>query len=701
VWTAKSVNVVFHTNDGSEDDVYDEVENTFGDPLNPITDPSRDGYTFKRWVDKNGKPYVPGETLVDEEELELYAEWEAIGIILNFNKNHSDADKFTEADPTSLSVTYDQTVGSLPTAPTRYGYDFTGWSTDSGSGNTVNFDGSYVVTFTEAKTVYAVWSKKDLYTVTYDDNDSSDGNVLTDINSYEPHDLVTVLGPGTLTKTNHTFRGWSTTPNGSTKYEPGDTFPIDDNITLYAVWDENAKYTVTYDGNGETGGTAPTDHTRHYVNTEVEIMDQGDLVKKHRTFIGWAEDPDTDTATHTPGHAFLISENTTLYAVWTEDESYVVTYNPGIHGTFPAQITGNLYSGDPTPKAPKAIGQPGWTFTGWSPKPAATVTGDTVYTAQWVQSTIMYTVKFIDWNGSLLKAQQVAQGSSATPPADPSHDGFTFTGWDRSYTNVQSDTTITALYIRIIEPPVNPSDPPDDPSPSTPSSPNPPVRKPPTTPPTTVSEPEPTDSTPTPTPEPLNPSHSANNTNNTKPVASTPNKSTKVLRQETLDQIKETTVPIAKIGGTEIPLTGLPGMAVWALVNLILCVLGIFVGVFAIYRARQRKNEYQNPKDMERYQEIGEQREEQHKRKQRRNILLITAIGMSILGVIVFMITENMMNLMVLVDYWTIVNAIIFAVEIIATVFIIKHKKDDDERDEKMQERMRERENRFTEIFGR
>jgi hypothetical protein len=54
---------------------------------------------------------------------------------------------------------------------------------------------------------------------------------------------------------------------------------------------------------------------------------------------------------------------------------------------------------------------------------------------------------------------------------------------------------------------------------------------------------------------------------------------------------------------------------------------------------------------------------------------LIIAVAMGIVGIIVFLLTEDMCHPMCMVDKWTIVNAIIFIVEIIAITFIFKHKK--------------------------
>ena len=66
---------------------------------------------------------------------------------------------------------------------------------------------------------------------------------------------------------------------------------------------------------------------------------------------------------------------------------------------------------------------------------------------------ITYTVNFIDWDGTLLKQQTVQEGTAATPPSDPTREGYTFTGWlPTTYTDVLEDQDIYAQYIKNEQP---------------------------------------------------------------------------------------------------------------------------------------------------------------------------------------------------------------------------------------------------------
>ena len=57
-----------------------------------------------------------------------------------------------------------------------------------------------------------------------------------------------------------------------------------------------------------------------------------------------------------------------------------------------------------------------------------------------------HTVQFIDVDGAILKTQFVADGGSATPPANPTREKCQFVKWLNAYDNITKDTDVFALY---------------------------------------------------------------------------------------------------------------------------------------------------------------------------------------------------------------------------------------------------------------
>lgn len=81
------------------------------------------------------------------------------------------------------------------------------------------------------------------YTITYNGNSETSGTVPVDGSSpYAIGSTVTVLGnvgSPILAKSGFTFVGWNTETDGSgTSYSQGNTFTINTNTTLYAIWSE-------------------------------------------------------------------------------------------------------------------------------------------------------------------------------------------------------------------------------------------------------------------------------------------------------------------------------------------------------------------------------------------------------------------------------------------------------------------------------
>ena len=81
-----------------------------------------------------------------------------------------------------------------------------------------------------------------------------------------------------------------------------------------------ASLTVTYNGNGNTGGAVPTDSSSPYSSgdTVTVLGNTGSLVKTGKTFSGWNTKADGSGTNYTAAQTFTISASITLYAKWTE-----------------------------------------------------------------------------------------------------------------------------------------------------------------------------------------------------------------------------------------------------------------------------------------------------------------------------------------------------------------------------------------------
>ncbi|MEG1559739.1 MAG: Ig-like domain-containing protein [Clostridia bacterium] len=64
----------------------------------------------------------------------------------------------------------------------------------------------------------------------------------------------------------------------------------------------------------------------------------------------------------------------------------------------------------------------------------------------------VYTVNFFDMNDVLLKTEEVVHGEEAEAPANPTHQGYDFLGWDKSFSEIRSDLNVTAVFIENGEP---------------------------------------------------------------------------------------------------------------------------------------------------------------------------------------------------------------------------------------------------------
>ncbi|MBO4562707.1 MAG: InlB B-repeat-containing protein [Clostridia bacterium] len=166
------------------------------------------------------------------------------------------------------------------------------------------------------------------------------------------------------------------------------------------------------------------------------------------TFAGWAAEPGQETgvpASELPA----VTGDATYYAAFSKAlKGYTVTWL-NWDGTQLEKDENVPAGADPSYDGPtperQGDAQYSYTFTGWSPE-ITPVTGDVTYTAVFEGTLNTFTVTFVDWQGGVIAQQQVEYGGAATAPAAPERTGYNFTGWDKDFTNVTGDLTVTAQY---------------------------------------------------------------------------------------------------------------------------------------------------------------------------------------------------------------------------------------------------------------
>ena len=63
-----------------------------------------------------------------------------------------------------------------------------------------------------------------------------------------------------------------------------------------------------------------------------------------------------------------------------------------------------------------------------------------------ITAQVYHSVTFVDYDGTVLSVQSVAHGSAAIEPTAPEREGYAFIGWDKDFSNVTEDMTVTAQY---------------------------------------------------------------------------------------------------------------------------------------------------------------------------------------------------------------------------------------------------------------
>ena len=308
----------------------------------------------------------------------------------------------------------DGTTATAPKAPEITGYDFGGWYTtpECSEADKWNF-GTPV---TANMVLYGKLTAK-TFKISYDANKPAEaGDNVTGMPAAatpKTYGASTQLDTAKPALTGYTFKGWANSKNGPVAYQPGETFSteLDQNITLYAVWEINT-FTVTLPA-GAGYSTVPSG-----VNT----------VEYNKSF----------SFTLNVDRAYAAKKPVVTYKAADAAEGTAAMPLPGI-----GRAEDN-----------KAAS---WTYT------IDNVTENLVVSIQVTPNTI-YTVKFFVSKDGKADAepfvtQSVEHGYYASMPVAPELEGYTFEGYYQGKEKtsgkfnfdgmITADTSVYAYYARI------------------------------------------------------------------------------------------------------------------------------------------------------------------------------------------------------------------------------------------------------------
>ena len=437
------------------------------------------GYHFTKWEKVSGTAFeakdVDGTTKKLTPPKAASGIYEASTYKAFFSKNEYVVDYVMNGHGTQVSdenVLYKEKA-TEPTDPTELGYTFEGWYTTDKL--TTKFD--FNTEITENTTLYAKWVEDDV-TITY----TTDGNGKVKVGEKEAkaEDTETVkaatgktVGATPVANTGYHFSKWEKV--SGTAFEAKDvdgttkklTAPKASNgiyaaSTYKAFFDKN-QYTVSYVMNGH--GTQVPDEDRLYKEKATKPEDPTAL---GYTFEGWYT---TDKLATKFDFNTEITENTTLYAKWVEDD-VTITYTTDGNGKVKVGENEAKATDTETVKAAtgKTVGatpvaNTGYHFSKWekvsgtafeakdvdgttkkltAPKAASGIYAASTYKAFFEKNE--YTVDFITAHGTKPQDQTVKYQEKATNPGNLTEEGYEFQGWytDNTYETAFSfDTLIT------------------------------------------------------------------------------------------------------------------------------------------------------------------------------------------------------------------------------------------------------------------
>lgn len=285
---------------------------------------------------------------------------------------YSDASHSTITNSYRSTYVFSVTVANtdLPVAPTKTGYTFTGWYTDSAC--TILYEED---TITSDITLYAGF-RPNTYTIVFNGNASDVYSGMASLAM--TYDTAKNLTKNGFVRDGYAFAGWATETSGSVVYSDQQsvinlTATDGATVNLYAVWTA-VEYTVHFNGNGNTSGTMSDETLQIDV---AQKLTSNAFVKTGYKFAGWATSASGSVAYADGASVTNIGSagsTVNLYAVWTAI-TFTIRFNgnfDGVSGTMSNQTV--TYDTTTALKA-NAFSKTGYNFLGW----ATSASGSVVY----------------------------------------------------------------------------------------------------------------------------------------------------------------------------------------------------------------------------------------------------------------------------------------------------------------------------------
>ena len=202
-------------------------------------------------------------------------------------------------------------------------------------------------------------SRQSLYLLTYNANG---GSGAPPASPGVPGSTVMLDSGSTLYRSGCIFLGWSDNPNDTfPPFSGGQPYTLTSNTTLYAIWAQAA--TLYY---GPNGGTNPPAPVTAIPGTTVALDSGASLIRPGYTFIGWANSSSASTPDYQPGYAgYVLSSNTTLYAVWAQNVTLTYDANGGSNAPTSQTGYGQITLSTASPSNGNYVFM-GWTTTRYS-----------------------------------------------------------------------------------------------------------------------------------------------------------------------------------------------------------------------------------------------------------------------------------------------------------------------------------------------